>query len=176
MHGFSGGCRGAIPQLSWRILQKIYEKNTEMNVQMPFSGPLSPELGSWPPNFNFLDLPLTTVTALSVSLLTHWSLSVVTTTTLVCKVMFISVGYHELSWIVVVHSVASLYIADTTTLLPSLSQCLYLLEATYCWHSTVISTLLSQYWTHYHQCHTSGSCDLCDIGVVHVHQCDSSII
>ena len=42
---------GPQPQLFWRILQKIYEKNTEMNVQMLFSGPLFPELGSQSPTF-----------------------------------------------------------------------------------------------------------------------------
>ena len=44
--------------LFWRILQTIYEKNTEMNVQMPFSGPIFPEKG--PPPFKVLDpsLPL----------------------------------------------------------------------------------------------------------------------
>ena len=42
----------------WRILQTIYEKNTEMNLQMPFSGPIFPEKGS--PPFKVLDpyLPL----------------------------------------------------------------------------------------------------------------------
>ena len=39
-----------------RILQRIYEKNAQMNAQMPFSCPLFPELGS-PPPFNFLDPP-----------------------------------------------------------------------------------------------------------------------
>ena len=48
--------------LFWRILQTIYEKNTEMNVQMPFSGPIFPEKGPPPPPppFKVLDptLPL----------------------------------------------------------------------------------------------------------------------
>ena len=37
--------------LFWRILQTIYEKNTEMNLQMPFSGPIFPEKG--PPLLRF---------------------------------------------------------------------------------------------------------------------------
>ena len=41
-----------------RNIQKIYEKNTEMKAQMPFSGPLFPELGSRPLFSNFLDIPL----------------------------------------------------------------------------------------------------------------------
>ena len=38
--------KGPQSTLFWRILQTIYKKNTEMSVQMPFSGPLFPELGS----------------------------------------------------------------------------------------------------------------------------------
>ena len=41
----SEGPRSTSP-LFWRILQKIYKKSTEMNIQMSFSGPLFPELGS----------------------------------------------------------------------------------------------------------------------------------
>ena len=37
------------PLISGEFLQKIYKKNTEMNIQMPFCGPLFPELGSRPP-------------------------------------------------------------------------------------------------------------------------------
>ena len=36
------------PAPFWKILQKIHKKKTEMNVKMPFSGPLFPELGSLP--------------------------------------------------------------------------------------------------------------------------------
>ena len=41
-----------------RILQTIYEKNTVLNVQMPFSSPVFPKLGSRSLFFNFLDPPL----------------------------------------------------------------------------------------------------------------------
>ena len=52
------GQEGPQPPLFWRILHfKIDEKNTEMNIEMLFSGPLFLELGSCPPFFNFLDLP-----------------------------------------------------------------------------------------------------------------------
>ena len=48
MRGFIEGAGETVPppSLIWRILQKIYEENNDMNVQMPFSDPLFPELGS----------------------------------------------------------------------------------------------------------------------------------
>ena len=61
MCGFRRGAHWATPPtLFWRILQKIYEKNTEMNVQMP----LFPDLGSWIPLFNFLYPPPIVTTGL----------------------------------------------------------------------------------------------------------------
>ena len=39
-----------------RILLKIYKRNTEMNIEVPFSGPLFPELGSWSPFLTWLTL------------------------------------------------------------------------------------------------------------------------
>ena len=52
MRGFRGGVGRAAAPLPFSeerfIRKKIYKKNTEMNVQMPFSGPLFPELGSRP--------------------------------------------------------------------------------------------------------------------------------
>ena len=48
MRGFRGGAERAAILLLRRILQNIYKKNTEMKVQMLFSGPLLPELGPRP--------------------------------------------------------------------------------------------------------------------------------
>ena len=44
----AGGGGGSAPlSLPFsRILLKIYKRNTEMNIEVPFSGPLFPELGS----------------------------------------------------------------------------------------------------------------------------------
>ena len=46
------------PPLFWRILQNIYKKNTEMSIQMLFSGPLFPELRFQPSLICPCNIPL----------------------------------------------------------------------------------------------------------------------
>ena len=60
MREFRGGAGGSADPFFWRILQKIYEKYTEMNVQMPFFGPQFPEFnwGRCFPFLSFLNPPL----------------------------------------------------------------------------------------------------------------------
>ena len=42
------GPEGPQPPLFWKTLHKFNKKNTEMNGQVPFSGPFFPQLGSQP--------------------------------------------------------------------------------------------------------------------------------
>ena len=42
---------GPRPPFSGEFYKRFMRKNTEMKVQVPFSGPLVPELGSRPPFF-----------------------------------------------------------------------------------------------------------------------------
>ena len=53
MRGFRGGAGRAAhppppPLFSGQFYKKRYKKNTEINIQMPFFGPLFPEFGSRP--------------------------------------------------------------------------------------------------------------------------------
>ena len=56
------------PPIFLKFLQNIYNKNTEMNVQMQFLGPLFPELGSPSFFFNFLHPPLNNIASVCMGL------------------------------------------------------------------------------------------------------------
>ena len=49
------GSEGLKPPFSGEFYKRLMRKNTEVNSEMLFSGPLFPGLGCQPPFFRFLD-------------------------------------------------------------------------------------------------------------------------